>query len=422
MTYKRRTMRTVLVALLTLGALAAASASAWAASPEFVPKAGESFPVSIGNSLHTGTVSFSWPTMTWGTCSSNKTEGTITGAKAVSLTLEWAGCSSGWHSEGAPEGHIVITGTGTLTYIARSSSQVGVVLAMKEVKLLTGGSYIKLRGSLVIPISPLNTQSSKFALPIREKGLGEQEFSSYENESREVVEARPQIEFGTASKRAGIEVEGSNELTTGKLLTIKTPSPPPLPEFVLSEGGTYPVALEGSFATAKVGLESAAGDVSCEGIYTSATISTSKTLSVLQYELQHCKKGATVECQTTGAAAGHVVITGSANLAYIKKAEERVGLVFALSEAAVTCGSSVEKVRGTLLIPVTPVGVNTTHPILTLTRNGEAYENAYTTYENEKGEATVTKLELNFGTGYKKGLLETGELEQTANKALTIEG
>jgi hypothetical protein len=288
MRHKSKTMLAALVAVLALGAVAAASASA--SAPEFVPKAGETFPSSIGNSMHAGSVSFSWPSMTWGTCSENKTQGTITGSKAVSLTLEWAGCSSGWHSEGSAEGHIVLTGTGTLTYIARSTEKVGIVLAIKEVKLLSGSSYIKLRGSLVIPITPLNTETNKFALPIHEAGLGEQEISTYENENREVTEARPQIEFGTAFKRAGIEVQGGNELTTGKSLTIKMPPPPPLPEFILGEGDTYPVALEGSSPATEVALDSAAGSISCEGVNTKGTITASRALSVLTYELRHCKK------------------------------------------------------------------------------------------------------------------------------------
>jgi|GEM_PF-7077774 hypothetical protein len=424
MTHKGRATLTALIAVFMLGALAAASASAWAASPEFVPQAGQTFPISIGNSLHTGTVTFSWPSMIWGKCSENKTEGTITGAKAVSLTLEWAGCSLGWHTEGSPEGHIVVTGTGSLRYISRAKEQVGVVLAIKEVKILSGGEYIKMRGSLVIPITPLNTETGKFTLPIHEKSLGEQEFGSYENESREVITARPEIEYGTSLKRAGIEVTGSNELTASKSVTIKTktPPPPPLPAFALGEGITYPVALEGSAPTAKVALESAAGVLSCEGANTKGTISAGRTLSSLTYELQHCEEKGTTECQTTGAEAGHIVVTGSASLVYIDKAEELVGLVYNLNEAAVTCGTAIVKARGTLVIPITPIAIKTTHPILTLTRDGEAYENTYTTYENEKGEATTTKLELNFQTGYKKGLLETGELQLTSNKVLTVEG
>jgi hypothetical protein len=355
--------------------------------------------------MHAGSVSFTWPSMTWGTCSENKTEGTITGAKAVSLTLEWAGCSSGWHTEGSPEGRVVITGTGTLSFISRSTEKVGVVVAIKEAKLLSGSTSIKLRGSLVIPITPLHTETSKFAMPIHETGLGEQEFGSYENENREVVEARPQIVFGTSFKKAGIEVQGGNELTSGKSLTIETPPPPPLPEFVLGEGGTYPVALEGSFLAAQGGLAGAAGSISCEGVNTKGTVTGSRTLSTLTYELQHCKKG-TTECQT-GAQTGTIVLSGSASLFYINKTEERVALILTLNEAKVSCGASVVKVKGSLIIRVTPVGLKTTQPVLTLTRNGEAYENTYTTYENDTGEVISAHLELNFGTGFKKGAIRS---------------
>jgi hypothetical protein len=405
-----------IVAVFAFGALAAASASANA--PEFVPRAGESFPVSISNSLHAGSVSFSWPSMTWGTCSENKTEGTITAAKTVSLTLEWTGCSSGWHTEGSPEGHVVITGTGTLSYAAE---HVGVVLAIKEVKLVSGATSIKLRGSLVIPIGPLNTETNKFALPIHEVGLGEQEFSSYENESGEVREARPQIEFGTSSKRAGIEVQGANELTTGKSLSIKTPPAPPFPEFALGEGGTFPVTLEGTSPTASAGLYASAGAITCEGVNTKGTLTGGRFLSTLTYELQHCKKGTTTECQT-GAEAGTIVLSGSANVFYIKKAEERVALILALNEAKVSCGAQSVKVKGSLIIRVTPVGFKTTQPVLELTRNGELPENTYTTYENDAGEVISVHPELNFGTGFKKGAVATGERHVTASKTVTLEG
>jgi hypothetical protein len=412
---------TVACALATVSA-APASASA----PELVTNPGQTFPVSIGNSLHAGSVSFDSRAMPLGLCTENRTEGTITGPKTVSLTLEWTGCSTGsaeWHSEGSPEGHVVLTGTGTLSYIARSTEQVGIVFAIKEVKIISGTTSIKLRGSLVIPITPLNKETNKFALPVHEKSLGEQEIRSYENENREVVAARPEIDFGTGFKEAGIEVQGANELTTNKSLTIKTPPPPPHPEFILGEGESYPVALEGSYPAAKVSLANAAAIVGCEGASTKGTITGSKALSALTYELQHCKEEASsAECQTTGAEAGHVVLTGSASLFYIKKAEERVALVLTLNEAKITCGTNAYKARGALVIRVTPVGLKTTRPVLTLTRNGEAFENTYTSYENEKGEVIAAKLELQFGTGFKKGMLVTGALQPTANKALTVEG
>jgi len=420
---KCRTALLALVAVLALGAVAASAASA--ATPSFVLKAGESFPTSLGSSMHAGSVSFAWPTMTWGTCSENATEGTITGPKTVSLTLDWAGCSSGWHSEGSAEGHVVLTGTGTLTYIKRSPEQVGIVVAIKEVKIISGGSSIKLRGSLVIPVTPLGKETSKLALPIHTKSLGVQEFTSYENEKLETIEARPEIEFGSAFKQAGIELQGGNELTTGTPLTIKvvTPPPPPaLPEFVLGKGEAFPVSLEGSSPAAKTGLYSAAGDIGCEGVNSKGTISASRSLSSLTYELEHCKEVASgTECQT-GTEAGHVALTGTGELFYIKKSEENVGLVFTVSLAKITCGSTKVKAEGKLVIPVTPIGAKTKLLTFTLTRIGGTDENSYTKYENEKGEATTTELELNFGSGYKKGALETGELDPTASKALTVEG
>lgn len=417
---KSRRVLAALVAVLALGAVSAASASA--AAPEFVLKAGESFPSGIGNTLHSGRVAFGWTSQQWGECSENKMSGTITGAKAVSLTLESTGCkegTTGEHSEGAPEGHIVVTGTGQLSYIARSTEQVGIVLALKEVNIVIGSSNIKLSGSLVVPIGPLNSEASKFALPIHEAGAGVQEFGTWENEGRDLVIARPQILFGTSSKSAGLEVGGANELTTDKTVTVSASPPPPLPEFVLGEGGKFPVGLEGASPAAKVTLASAAGSITCEGVTTKGSI-TSGTASSLTLELKHCKTGAGSECSTAGSEEGRLVFEGAANLFYIKKSEKRVGLVFTLGTTQITCGTSKDKVQGTLVIPVTPISTQTTGFDIALTRNGEAYENTYTTYENATGEVVTVKLELNYGTGYKKGVLSAGELPLSANKTLTI--
>jgi hypothetical protein len=415
-----------LIAALAVAAVGAASASAWTLQPEFVLKPGSYFPASIEGSMHAGKVSFDWPTTNWGTCTENKTSGTITSAKAATLTLEWAGCSSGstqWHSEGAPEGHIVLTGTGHLNYISSSPEKVGIVLAIKEVKLLLGTTSIMLKGSLVIPVSPTNTETSKLGLPVHETGPGEQEYNSYENEAHKVVEARPLIEFGTAVKKAGFEIEGSNERTVGKTLTVWTSplgSPPPKPEFVLGEGESYPVATESAAPATKATLGSAAGTIACEGTNTKGSI-TGSTAGSQSLEFQHCKENES-ECRTAGAGAGVIDLGGTATLAYIAKSEHRVGIVFKPEAAEITCGSSKDKLQGALVIPASPLGIKTTTLSISLTRNGTAYENTYTSYENEKGEKIAAKLELNFGTGYKKGFLETGELNPALNKALTVTG
>lgn len=422
---RRMGILSALVFALVFSAVGAASASA-TSQPTFASS--ESFPISIENSLHAGSVAFEWPTQTWGTCTENKMTGTITNPSTVALTLEWTGCKGGgtqWHSEGAPEGHVVVTGTGRLNYTSWSTGKVGIVLAITPVKLILGGSSITLRGNLVIPVSPTNTEVSKLALPVHESGLGEQEFVSYENEAHEVKEARPQIEFGATSKKAGIEIAGSNELATGKKVTVwtgPTAPPPSRPEYALG-AGKFPVTLEGSAPAAVVNLGNAAGGVECTGVTVKGTI-TGSTSGTRSLELQHCKKsGGAKNCNTTGSAAGVISLSGTESLAYISKAEQRVGSVFTPELAEFECeGGFKNKLKGALVIPVSPVGIQTTALTMNITRKGTEYENTYTTYENEKGEKITAKLEFNFGTGYKKGFLETGELDPNLSQALTVTG
>jgi hypothetical protein len=415
-----RTAVAVLITALVLGAVGVASASA--ATPEFTLKAGESFPASIGSTLHAGKVTFGWNTQLWGECSENKTEGSITGAKTASLTLEWAGCRDGTtseHSEGAAEGHIVVTGTGQLTYISRDAEQVGIVLSLKEAKVWIGGSEdIILNGSLLIPITPLNSETSKLALPIHSVGLGVQEVITYEAEGRYQLSAFPLILFGTSSKSAGLEVSGTNELTTGKSVTVSASPPPVRPELVLGEGGKYPVSLDGPSPTTKAKLETVAGVISCEGVNTKGSI-TSGTAASLVLELGHCAEGER-ECSTPDSEGGDLVLEGSAGLYYIKKAEKRAGLVIALEAAEIHCETSLVKVQGKIVMPLTPVSTKGTVFALSLTRNGEAVEDAYSSYENESGEVVATKFEANFGTGYKKALLEEGSIPLLTNKIATV--
>jgi DNA-binding beta-propeller fold protein YncE len=227
---KYKSALAALVAVCALGAVASASASA--APPEFTLKAGEKFPDAIGNSLNSVPAGFETEALS-ASCSSNKTTGEITSAKAASLTLEWTGCVKGttqFTSEGAEAGHIVITGTGTLVYIDKAKSQVGVLLALKEVKLLAGEAKFFLKGSLVVPISPINQKVYTFELPFHQKGVGEQEFTSYENEKGEVESTQLILEISKKAALAGIYVgneDYTNQVTASRELTVNTLSPPP---------------------------------------------------------------------------------------------------------------------------------------------------------------------------------------------------
>jgi len=82
---------------------------------------------------------------------------------------------------------------------------------------------LEIKGKLVIPITPLNTSTTKFTLPIHGGNGGLQEYRSYENEKGEVVKgADPQYELtGDGFSEAGISMAGTNEVTASSALTIK---------------------------------------------------------------------------------------------------------------------------------------------------------------------------------------------------------
>jgi hypothetical protein len=187
---------------------------------------------------------------------------------------------------------------------------------------------------------------------------------------------------------------------------------------VLGEGGKYPVSLDGPSPTTKAKLETAAGVISCEGVNTKGAI-TSATGASLVLELAHCEEGER-ECNTPDSEDGDLVLEGSAGLYYIKKAEKRAGLVLALEPAEIHCEASLVKVQGKIVIPLTPVSTKGINFELSLARNGEAVEDAYSSYENESGEVVATKFEANFGTGYKKALLEEGSTPLLTNKIMTV--
>jgi DNA-binding beta-propeller fold protein YncE len=213
MRHKGRTALVALVAVFVLGAVA--SASALAAPPEFVPKSGESFPIKLEDGMHAGFAAFRTE-LEFGSCSENRTTGEATGPKTIPLTLEWAGCkdgSSSMTSEGAASGHIVIPGTGTLVYIDKATGQVGVLLTLKEVKIEIGTTQLALKGSVVIPVSPTNTESESLDLPLHEgKNAGQQEYSGYENEKGEQKFATLEVVIAKKAAPASIEIAGTNQM------------------------------------------------------------------------------------------------------------------------------------------------------------------------------------------------------------------
>jgi hypothetical protein len=128
------------------------------------------------------------------------------------------------HSVGSEQEHEVFSGNGTLVYIEKATKRVGMVLKLNEVSLVCGDFPVKLKGSIVIPITPINTKTSTLDLKMHgEKGRAD--FRYYENEKSEKVKAILESEFAGTKifRESDLVVNEGKELglPTSKPVTIK---------------------------------------------------------------------------------------------------------------------------------------------------------------------------------------------------------
>jgi hypothetical protein len=220
-------------AALALSVVAVASASA--ALPEFVPAAGGKFPITASGSVTTGggnTIRFELGrTINIFDCKSAKFNDEITAAKSVSLTTDLEGCdieerSYEGHectSTGAPTGVIVLSGKGSLVYLEKATKKAGVLLPVGEVKVSCdhGAEKYTIEGSVLSPITPVNSEITKYELRYAEQKYGVEEYTSYENESGKKVNT----EFFAESTRFGeqelaLGITPKIQLTANKAFTI----------------------------------------------------------------------------------------------------------------------------------------------------------------------------------------------------------
>ncbi len=234
------------------------------------------------------------------------------------------------------------------------------------------------------------------------------------------------IVFGltpSTSYRFRIVAKNTNGTISGSEHTFTTTTSV-LPEFVLPEGETLPATLEGAFPSVKSSLDNYGNEPqSCSGAKVKGAIASAKALS-LTLEFEKCVRKEGLKCKTAGAEAGLELLPGSGGLVYLDKAKKEVGIFLTLNETVkIECeeGEKLE-LRGTVLIPVTPVNTETTKVNLAAIHSDGKGKQTVETYENEKGEVEKAKLELEAGGGFKAGAIEIAEaLDLTANKSLTIE-
>jgi hypothetical protein len=223
MRFISRSAFAVLVAVFAMSAVGVASASA--ALPEFVPASGEKFPITVEfNGYTTGSYFESTGGAKWPGCSGLKAKGEITSTKATSLTVEVKGCKQGiteCNTVGAGKETEVFSGTGSLVYIKKATIQVGTVLKLTEAEIRCGKLPIKIRGSVVIPVTPINIKTSTLDLTIHKSAkIGVQEFTEYENENGEKKGAYLELNAGSGFLQACWAVGGIVGMSTSKPLTI----------------------------------------------------------------------------------------------------------------------------------------------------------------------------------------------------------
>ncbi|HEV7529365.1 MAG TPA: hypothetical protein VGO29_10770 [Solirubrobacteraceae bacterium] len=257
-----------LLAVLALGAVASASASA--AQPEFSSE----FPNKYEVTKRGGNFEQAPVFVTVGkrkiTClSAAKTvvmsgKGELTGSKVATLALTFVSCS-GFEGKcttaGAKEGEIKTSELEAKPFYINKKQEVGVLLQVKgtgsfaefncgpEAKKET----VKIRGSLVAPITPFNVSTTAFQLNIAGAG-GVQKPTEYENEKAEAVKATLEVEGSGVTPFAFEQAELAGpaaELVTSKAATVLAqPASRGLPEFEAVQEGkkvSYPVAFEGKF-------------------------------------------------------------------------------------------------------------------------------------------------------------------------------
>jgi hypothetical protein len=189
---KRFKIALYLTALCGLCAAGGAT-SASAALPEFLPASGTFLSTSGAGKLETsnGTVV---------ECSSDKDKGTINGSEsAANVLVTFHGCkSSGFACTSASEPSGLITTkelAGLLGYISKTSKTVGLDLApltgteFVEFNCAGGIVKVKVKGSVIGGVTPINTQSTSGTLTyVKAAGKGKQELTKLEGGAVDLLE------------------------------------------------------------------------------------------------------------------------------------------------------------------------------------------------------------------------------------------
>jgi hypothetical protein len=207
-------MMTTLLALCAIALMSAvATATASAALPEQSPATG-TFKVTSGKSA------FQLSNEEKVTCTGDTGEGKLTGAKTSESTVKFEGCEAlGFKcsSSGAKSGVIETSIDSTLVYLAKegkATKTVGEDLQLaKEVSITCLIVTLKVKGSTLCPLTPINTKTKSLTLTCKQtKGI--QEYTEYENEKGEILKDITETTKSGKTFQSGLESTESLALST----------------------------------------------------------------------------------------------------------------------------------------------------------------------------------------------------------------
>jgi len=168
-------------------------------------------------------------------------------------------------------------------------------------------------------------------------------------------------------------------------------------------------------------LNTPSGAIKSEGLYLDLRFENA-LLGKFTFEYLASKLGAN-KCNTTGAPAEDIILTGKYRTVFLKTAPLVAGILYPIAETTITCGAIKVKLRGELLseIPITgKFDLETTFPKIKCVGAGV---NEFTKYINEKNEEVKNQnLETSIGLGFEQACQEAETATLKWNVLVEIKG
>ncbi len=186
-----------------------------------------------------------------------------------------------------------------------------------------------------------------------------------------------------------------------------------LPTVLFSSGEGPPVEVnyEKASNTVLFALQSTTGTLLGKGVKLKTDFSGNSGTFLAEIDNMEETSGK-VKCNTTGDAAGVVLLSGEVSLAAPIEGAAGTDALYSVTEAAITCSAVKIKFKGNVLGPIEPnntevgSGSNILETVMTCSSKLGTPEER--TYLNAKEENTTVKLETNFGAGFKEACVSLG--------------